>query len=144
MSQKARVLDVPLPLVFDRPFYVDCVVSTHKQLLLKSPMAEVYDDRIDIVFKAVDAVHLSFKLPRVEIRIPTEHEVAGIENAFGENILALPGNQAFIIAGGPSDGYIVASAAYMVKSNLHGANPSPLFFDLEGTERPDVIYRLAS
>jgi hypothetical protein len=140
--QTPNVVDQPLPLVLQRPFFVNSLVATHRQLLLRSPMGDVYEDRIDVLFKAVSAVRLSFDLDSLEIRQPTPEETSQIEAECGEALLRQHGRRAYMIGGGPVVGYVIALSAWMARDTQHGANPSQLLFDVEGTTPPERIYRI--
>ncbi|MBO2458111.1 hypothetical protein [Actinomadura violacea] len=133
-----------LPLVLDRQFYVDSLVSTHKQLLLKSPMGDEYGDRVDVLFKGVRAVKLAFDLPTLKVRLPTDRELAGVIAECGEETIGggRPAMQAYVISGGRADGYVVAVTAFLVKNQEHGANTSQLLWDVYRTPPPSTIYRL--
>jgi hypothetical protein len=142
--QGPTVEDLELPLLLDRQFYVDSLVSTHRQLLLKSPMGDEYGDRVDVLFKGVSAVRLAFDLPELGMRYPTESELAGIVDECGEKVVrgGRPPRRVYVISGARSDGYVVAIAAYMVKNQEHGANTSQLLWDVHKTAPPATIYRL--
>jgi hypothetical protein len=136
--------DLTLPLVLDRQFYVDSLVSTHKQLLLKSPMGDMYRYRIDVLFKGVAAVKLVFNLSKLELRRPSERELAGIIDECGDEMVGRgrPATRVYVISGGCTEGYVVAMGAFMVKNQEHGSNTSQLLWDVHKTPPPSTICRL--
>lgn len=138
-----RIVDEPLPLVLNRPFYVNRLATTHRQLLLRSPIGDLYADNIDILFKGVTAVKMVFELSSIEIRMPTADEYEMISADCGERILGRQGTQCYMISGGPSVGYIVALSAFKTVDKEHPANDSRLLFGAGyDVEPPDVVTRL--
>jgi hypothetical protein len=143
MTQHHSLLDLRLPLAYDRPFYVDGIASPHKQLVLKSPKADVYDERIDICFRAVDAVCLNFKMESIEIRTPTKRHIDDGVRSFGDWIEgAHDHGEVFAVICGDYHGLVVASVGYISVNELHGANASPLLDDLDIALRAGPVFRL--
>jgi len=137
-----KVVDAPLPFAVDRPFHVNQLVPTHRQLLLRSPMGDSFDERIDILFKGVSAMKLAFELPALEIRAPTAAEYEMITVDCGPELLERPGTRCYVISGGPSVGYVVALSAFRTADQEHAANDSRLLFDLHRTAPPETVTRL--
>ena len=137
------VRDEQLPIFFDREFSVNALVATHRQLLLRSPMGDSHQDRVDVLFKVVNAVKLSFALKALTIRVATSEELAAVENDCGVETLSLSGTRVYMIEGGHSAGYVVASAAFMIRDRHHAANPSGLLYEINGVEPPtETVYQL--
>ena len=107
-------------------------------------MGDMYGDRIDVLFKGVAAVKLMFDLPTLEVRRPSERELAMIIDECGEKMVGSgrPATQVYVISGGHSDGYVVAMGAFVVKNQEHGANTSQLLWDVHKTPPPSTIWRL--
>lgn len=137
-----KIVDASLPFAMDRPFHVNQLVPTHRQLLLRSPMGDSFDERIDILFKGVSAMKLAFELPTLEIRVPTAAEYDMITADCGSELLARQGTRCYLITGGPSAGYVVALSAFQTADQEHAANESRLLFDLHRTPPPDTVTRL--
>jgi hypothetical protein len=135
--------DERLPIFFDREFSVNSLVETHRQLLLRSPMGDSHQDRVDVLFKVVSAVKLSFALKALKIRAATSGELAAVESDCGVETLSLSGTRVYMIEGGHSIGYVVATAAFMIRDRHHAANPSGLLYEVNGVEPPtETVYRL--
>lgn len=106
-------------------------------------MGDGYDSRIDVSFKAVAAVRLTFTLPSLVIRAPTVSEIEEVGGECGSSLLTQSQNILYILDGGHRFGYIVAAAAFMACDRLPATGQSALLFDVEGGDPPDtVIYRL--
>jgi hypothetical protein len=118
------------------------MITTHRQLLLRSPMSDQHEDRIDVLFKAVVAIRLNVDLAALEIREATPEEFVQIEADCGPELLSRSGNYPFMVAGGPSVGYVVAGSAWLLRDREPAANPSGLLFDLDDTTPPARIVQL--
>ncbi|MFC6009940.1 hypothetical protein [Nocardia lasii] len=142
-----QYLNYPLPLTLDRHFVVDCIARTHRQLLLRSevfnPNGIKYATRVDIVFKVVKAVKMVFILPKLSIRSATEFELDRIKEECGEDVFRHGYEKAYIISGGPHEGYIVASSAFFseINENEH-PQPMSLLHDVEHNFAPTTVYEL--
>jgi len=142
MSVTPTFEDRALPVSFDRAFYLNRFVATHRSLLLRSPKGDSDADRIDILFKGVVAVKFLSELQKLTIRVASKKERASIERDCGVGMHTGDDLNVFILDGGPRPGYIVALSMFASRDQRHGANPSPLLFDLEGEPVPsEVLYR---
>jgi len=131
-----------LPVSFDRAFFLNRFVATHRSLLLRSPKGESDADRIDILFKGVVAVKFLSELQNLTVRAASKKERAAIERDCGLGMHTGDGLHAFILEGGPRPGYVVALSMFASRDQRHGANLSPLLFDLEDEPVPsEVLYR---
>lgn len=142
MLETPTIEDHALPASFDRPFFLNRFVATHKSLLLRSPKGAAHLDRVDILFKGVAAVKLVSKLPTLAIRIATPDEALVVADDCGDEHLVTDGLSIFMLDGGPASAYVVALSMFASFDRRHGSNPSPLLFDVDREPVPtEVLFR---
>jgi hypothetical protein len=132
MSETPTIEDRALPVSFDRPFFINRFVATHKSLLLRSPMGDSFDDRIDILFKGVNALKIGSRMQTLTVRHATPAETASVAADCGSETLERGDTRIFMLDGGHSSGYVVALSMFSSRDQRHGSNPSPLLFDEYG------------
>lgn len=139
MPDSPMMEDRALPVAFQRPFSLNTFLATHKSLLLRSPRAEEWDERVDILFKGVTAIKLCSKFPTLEIREASSEERAEIAVDCGAVDFVGMGLRFFILGGGTASAYVVALSAFASSDKRHGSNASPLLFDVEGEPVPEEV-----
>jgi hypothetical protein len=125
MSEIPTIEDRALPVSFDRPFFLNRLVATHKSLLLRSPKGDLSDDRIDILFRGVNALKIGSKLQTLTVRNATPAETAAVGADCGSETLDRDDTRIFMLDGGHSSGYVVALSRFSSRDQRHGSNPSP-------------------
>lgn len=140
-SGTAEHVDRRLPISIDRRFDLNCMVTTHAQLVIRSKMGLVYPDRIDIVFKAICAVRLPAYFPSLLLRHATSSELAQIREEVPNDLMR--DTIVYVIEAKPRFAYVVAGSAFMCHDIEPDPNPSSLLFGDTGEGKwPEQIIRL--
>src|SRR5689334_25320641 len=116
------------------------LIPTHRQLLLRSPMADRWSERIDLVFKGVSSININASVSNLAIHMADRSKAESI--AAGAGLSPELGNDenVYLMTGEKSSGYVIAASLWMATDQQHATNPSPLFFDVEGTAAPKKIF----
>lgn len=120
-----------LPLRIDRIFILSRLVMSHAGMILRSPKRNEHDIRIDILFAGTCAVKLRRRLPTLAVRHPTDREIRDVEHDMGLKIVGPASLNLYMIEGGPSLGYVVASGMWMSTDREADTDPSPLLGNWE-------------
>ncbi|MFI5496669.1 hypothetical protein [Actinoplanes sp. NPDC051859] len=140
--QSPEVTIKSLPLEFGRPFSVFAMAPTHRQLLLRSPMGNEWEDRIDVILKGVVAMKVKTQLPDLVISAANDREVADVDLDCEADLRRNESFKVYMLRAGKFRGYVVAASAWMARDRRPANDPSPLLFDIEGTPMPERIIQL--
>lgn len=124
------ILERSLPLIVERPFYVN-QWATHNSLVLRSPNMGPAE-QIDVMFRPVSALKLPQSLPFLHVRKPDSSDLETISLDF-PGINVAEGFRAFMLQGPGFLGYVVANNLLLAMGSLDGSEWSPLLHDVSKT-----------
>lgn len=120
-----------LPLKVDRKFIISHFVASHSCLILRSMKRNEDDVRIDLLFAGVGGLKLCRRLPTLAVRHATDRETEEVERDMDLRLTGPPFFNLYMIEGGPSPGYVVASGMWMSTDREPDTSPSPLLGNWE-------------